>query len=78
MGKSSEWFISLQEEKQYFELMSESEFEDSIHQKYGYGLQATMKLASGDTGNLDGNEYLMGTEKPNIRDLDNLFNLDEE
>ena len=56
-----------------FELMSEEEFEDSIRAKYGYTLIGTMKLATGDTCQDNGEEYLRGIEQPNLQDLDNLF-----
>jgi len=65
-------------DNQYFEWLSDMEFENNIHEKYGYGLHATMKLATGDTASDDGSEYLMGTTTPNIRDLNNLFTIDEE
>ena len=74
MGLTKTLFM---EDREYFELMSEEEFEDSIHAKYGYGIHATMKLATGDTSTTDGGEYLMG-EKVTLFDLDNLFSCADE
>lgn len=59
------------------EFISNDQFEDDIHDKYGYGLTSTMKIATGDTAMTDGSEYL---KYPTITidDLDDLFTIDED
>lgn len=74
------------EEKQYFEWISDKAFEDSIHNKFGYGVTATMKLATGDTSMTFGEEYIKsmshtlpsGITIPSIQGLDALFTIDVE
>lgn len=64
MGATGNTFLEMREAElakmPLLEIMSESEFEDNIHDKYGYGLHAKMLLING--------------ESPTMNDLDNLFN----
>ncbi len=39
----------IQVDREYFELLDEEVYEDYMHNKYGYGLGATMLIASGET-----------------------------
>lgn len=59
------------------EFISNDQFEDNIHDKYGYGIASTLKIATGDTAMTDGSEYL---KYPTItlNDLDELFTIDED
>jgi len=66
MGMMKEVFMDIRELQckdetdDYFELISEEEFENYMHQKYGHALSYRMMLQNGETAT--------------IQDLDNLFN----
>ena len=55
MGKMKEVFMDIRAKQvqddtdDYFELISEEEFENYIRRKYGYGVAGTMMLAHGET-----------------------------
>lgn len=67
MGKMKEAFMEIREKQcqdetdDYFELITEEEFEDYMRKKYGNNLTFRMMLQNG--------------ERPTITDLDNLFNI---
>jgi hypothetical protein len=55
MGRMKEIAMEIRERQlndpndDYFELITEEEFENYIRSKYGYGIAGTMKLAQGET-----------------------------
>jgi len=55
MSRMKEVFMEIRERQcqdqndDYFELISEQEFEDYVHRKYGWGLTGRMMISNGET-----------------------------
>lgn len=74
MGRSSELFMEMRmldmQPDEYFELLNNLEYEESIERKYGYGLTKTLIMSE--------NKDLLLGRKPTLEDLDNLFEIEED